>query len=532
MTPAAETLPPGSEAVAEAPAAALAPEPAPSPAGPAPSGLKGRVLRAGKWTLGSQLVAQVLRLATNVVLARLLFPDAFGLMAVVNMLITALVLFSDIGINRAVVQSRRGDDPALLDTAWTVQVWRGFGLAAACVLAAGGIALGAHMHVFRAGTVYADPRLPWIITVFAISPAIQGFDSVRIAQSKRQMQLHTLTKIELAGQLASAVVMVLIAYATRSVWTLVFGAIAATMVRTWLSHRVLQGHRARLRIDRDALAEIMNSGKWIFLSSIMAFLAMNSDRVLQGHRARLRIDRDALAEIMNSGKWIFLSSIMAFLAMNSDRVLLGGLIDARAFGLYSIALLMANVLQGLATKMCISIVYPALAEVYRDRPHDLGRTIAKFQWGYDALVTSLAALLVTAAPALVGLLYDHRYHDAGWMLSVLALGAIGVRYQIVEECYQVVHRAQFATLASLIRLAALAAGIFVGQRLWGLPGAIAGVALTTFAAWPLAIWFKLRYRVFSWRAEALVVPAVVGGLACGWVLRLAIEWALPWRFAG
>jgi O-antigen/teichoic acid export membrane protein len=453
--------------------------------------LKGRVLRAGKWTLGSQLVAQVLRLATNVVLARLLFPDAFGLMAVVNMLITALVLFSDIGINRAVVQSRRGDDPALLDTAWTVQVWRGFGLAAACVLAAGGIALGAHMHVFRAGTVYADPRLPWIITVFAISPAIQGFDSVRIAQSKRQMQLHTLTKIELAGQLASAVVMVLIAYATRSVWTLVFGAIAATMVRTWLSHRVLQGHRARLRIDRDALAEIMNSGKWIFLSSIMAFLAMNSDRVL-----------------------------------------LGGLIDARAFGLYSIALLMANVLQGLATKMCISIVYPALAEVYRDRPHDLGRTIAKFQWGYDALVTSLAALLVTAAPALVGLLYDHRYHDAGWMLSVLALGAIGVRYQIVEECYQVVHRAQFATLASLIRLAALAAGIFVGQRLWGLPGAIAGVALTTFAAWPLAIWFKLRYRVFSWRAEALLVPAVVGGLACGWVLRLAIEWALPWRFAG
>jgi O-antigen/teichoic acid export membrane protein len=372
-----------------------------------------------------------------------------------------------------------------------VQVWRGFGLAAACVLAAGGIALGAHMHVFRAGTVYADPRLPWIITVFAISPAIQGFDSVRIAQSKRQMQLHTLTKIELAGQLASAVVMVLIAYATRSVWTLVFGAIAATMVRTWLSHRVLQGHRARLRIDRDALAEIMNSGKWIFLSSIMAFLAMNSDRVL-----------------------------------------LGGLIDARAFGLYSIALLMANVLQGLATKMCISIVYPALAEVYRDRPHDLGRTIAKFQWGYDALVTSLAALLVTAAPALVGLLYDHRYHDAGWMLSVLALGAIGVRYQIVEECYQVVHRAQFATLASLIRLAALAAGIFVGQRLWGLPGAIAGVALTTFAAWPLAIWFKLRYRVFSWRAEALLVPAVVGGLACGWVLRLAIEWALPWRFAG
>ncbi|HEX7688389.1 MAG TPA: oligosaccharide flippase family protein [Burkholderiaceae bacterium] len=480
MTQAADTLPPGAEGAAEAPAPTVK-----------PAALKGRVLRAGKWTLGSQLVAQFLRLATNVVLARLLFPDAFGLMAVVNMLITALVLFSDIGINRAVIQSRRGDDPRLLDTAWTVQVWRGFGLAGACLAAAAGIALGAHLHLFRAGTVYADPRLPWLIVVFAITPAIQGFDSICIAQSKRQMNLHTLTKIELAGQLASAVVMIVIAYATRTVWTLVFGAMAAAAVRTTLGHRLLPGYRARFRVDKDALDEILASGKWIFLSSIMSFLAMNSDKVL-----------------------------------------LGGLIDARAFGLYSIALLMANVLQGLATKMCMSIVYPALAEVHRDRPQDLAKTIAKFQWGYDALVTSLAALLITAAPALIGLMYDHRYHDAGWMLSVLAVGVIGLRFQIVEECYQAVHKPQYATFANLIRLCTLAGGIFIARHLWGMTGAIAAVAVTTFAAWPLAIWFKVRQHVFTWRAEALLVPAIVGGLACGWVLRQVIEWAAPGRFLG
>ena len=81
-------------------------------------------------------------------------------------------------------------------------------------------------------------------------------------------------------------------------------------------------------------------------------------------------------------------------------------------------------------------------------------------------------------------------------------------------------------------LVTLAGGIFIARHLWGMTGAIAAVAVTTFAAWPLAIWFKVRQHVFTWRAEALLVPAIVGGLACGWVLRQVIEWAAPGRFLG
>ena len=460
------------------------------PAPPAAPGLKGRVLRAGKWTLGAALVTMILRLATNIVLARLLFPDVFGLMSVVNMLLTALMLFSDIGVTRAVVQTRRGDDPALLDTAWTVQVIRGLGLAAACLLAAAGVALGAHLHMFRAGTAYADSRLPLLIVVFAVTPVIQGLSAITVSLSRRTMSMHLLSKIELSGQLASAVAMIVVASVTPTVWTLMVGAIVATVVRVGLGYRLLPGYQAKLRIDREALDEILDNGKWIFLSSIIFFLASNTDRVL-----------------------------------------LGGLISSREFGLYSIALLMANVLQGLATKMCISIVYPALAEVHRERPGDLGKTIAKFQWAYDGLVSLLSALLITAGPALIAVLYDHRYRDAGWMLSILAVGTIGVRYQVVEECYQVFNRAQYATLANFVRLLALIGGVFLGDRLAGLKGVIVAVALCQYAAWPIAIWFKLRYKAFAWRAEALLVPAVLGGMAAGWLLSLLIHWALPHRFA-
>src|SRR3569833_2563089 len=122
--------------------------------------------------------------------------------------------------------------------------------------------------------------------------------------------------------------------------------------------------------------------------------------------------------------------------------------------------------------MCMNIVYPALAEVYRDRPHDLPKTLVKFQWAYDGLITFLSAALVTGAPAIIGMLYDNRYRDAGWMLSILAVGTIGCHNQVVEECYQAVGAPKYATLANFIRLCTLIAGIVVGRHFWGVEGAI------------------------------------------------------------
>ena len=66
---------------------------------------------------------------------------------------------------------------------------------------------------------------------------------------------------------------------------------------------------------------------------------------------------------------------------------------------------------------------------------------------------------------------------AGWIMVVLSLGAVGLRYQLVEQSYQATGRPQYITLANLIRMVALVLGIFIGQRFWGVQGAIIGIAL-------------------------------------------------------
>ncbi|MAO27784.1 MAG: polysaccharide biosynthesis protein, partial [Roseovarius sp.] len=89
------------------------------------SGLMARLMRSGSWVLIGYGGSQAIRLASNLILTRLLFPEAFGLMALVSVVTVGLMMFSDVGVGPSIAQSKRGDDPAFLDTAFSIQILRG-----------------------------------------------------------------------------------------------------------------------------------------------------------------------------------------------------------------------------------------------------------------------------------------------------------------------------------------------------------------------------------------------------------------------
>ena len=98
-------------------------------------GLMQRAMRSAGLNLFGFGFSQVLRLASNLVLTRLLFPEAFGVMAMVSVFLMGLAMFSDVGVGPAIMQSKRGDDRDFLDTAWTIQIIRGVSLwLVACAL--------------------------------------------------------------------------------------------------------------------------------------------------------------------------------------------------------------------------------------------------------------------------------------------------------------------------------------------------------------------------------------------------------------
>ena len=90
-----------------------------------PASLGARIIGAVKWQLFSQFVSQGLRFGTNLILTRLLFREAFGVMGMVQVFIVSMHMISDMGLLGSVIHHRRGECPHFLNTVWTVQVIRG-----------------------------------------------------------------------------------------------------------------------------------------------------------------------------------------------------------------------------------------------------------------------------------------------------------------------------------------------------------------------------------------------------------------------
>src|SRR5436190_10233706 len=89
------------------------------------SSLRDRALEGSALTVAEYLINNLLRFGSNLVLAYVLFPEAFAIVAYASIVLQGLQMFSDIGLGPAIVQHPRGGEPDFLNTAWTLQAIRG-----------------------------------------------------------------------------------------------------------------------------------------------------------------------------------------------------------------------------------------------------------------------------------------------------------------------------------------------------------------------------------------------------------------------
>ena len=140
------------------------------------SSVKQLAVRGAVWTIGSYGLSLVLRLGSNLILTRLLVPEMFGLMSLVYVFIMALNLFSDLGIGQSLIQNKRGDEPDFINTAWTLQVYRGLILWFCMLLLA-----------WPVSQLYQKPECLWLIPVVGFGTVISGFNSTSLFTLNRNM---------------------------------------------------------------------------------------------------------------------------------------------------------------------------------------------------------------------------------------------------------------------------------------------------------------------------------------------------------
>lgn len=447
-------------------------------------GLRKRAISAGAWNLGALVTSQAFRLGGNLIMARLLMPEMFGIMMIAITVSLILHMLSDVGLRQNIIQSPRGEDPVFLNTIWTVQIVRGFILFASTLLLAALAWYAQTINLWSTNSTYAAPELPLVLVVTGFSAIIVGFQSTKIDLAVRAFQQKKVVLTEFASQIVGLVVMLGIGYFTRSIWSLVIAGLVQSMVNTLLGHFWFEGPSNRLQWERSALDELVGFGRWILLSSAVGVLAMYGDRV-----------------------WF------------------GGSMTTGELGVYSIAVLILGAVQLALQKVVGAVALPAFSEA--SRTNDTVRLHAlyyRLKLMLDLACLFLCGLFLTGSPLLISILYDERYAQAGNMMAILSLSFFTMRYMLANQVWIALGLTKYQAMDNIIRVVSLWVLLPLLLAIGGVKYAIWGAALYTFPTLILVFYVNCRLGMFSLKRELVVLPMLAVGALCGELLTDFVKW--------
>jgi O-antigen/teichoic acid export membrane protein len=428
------------------------------------SELERLALRGSVWIAAGYAGEQLLRLAGNLIVTRLLFPEAYGWMAIVWAVVTGLELLSEIGIRESIVQGGHADDAGFLDALWTLQLARGGLLfAAACALAP------------ALARFYGAPELARLIPCAGSTLLFGGLGSTRLLAQGRELRVARIAALDFAAQAVTVGVMILWAWLHPTVWALAGAPVIGSLARLAGSHALSGGFVQRLRPSREALARTLQIGRFLVFSTALGFVASQSDRLI-----------------------------------------LGRLISPELLGVYSVAFFLSEGVAQLAVRIGQRVLHPtfrkaagagALAGVYRRTRRQLAL----------ALLPIAGAVLVHG-DLVVGLLYDARYQAAGWMLEMLALRiATSALLPPAAAVLLALGDARTELGAAAARALWLVAALPTGFFWAGLEGAVTAVAAADLVRLPI-LWRGLaRHGLLDLRAELSDLVWLAAGAGLAWL---------------
>lgn len=421
--------------------------------------------RAAGITLGGQALRVVIQFGSIVLLARLLLPEDYGLLAIVLVVVGIGEMVRDLGISTAAVQA-----PTLSRAVRDALFWTTTAIGAAlCLL----LVLGSGLLA----ALFDRPQLSGIACALAGVFLLNGLATMPRVLLTRDMRFGPLVGADVAGQAAGAAVAIVLAWQGAGYWSLV-------------AQQLTQG--------AVALAVVTARAGW-----------------WPGRPRRA----PGLGPVLRLGGQLMGTQLVHYASNNVDTVTIGLRFDPSALGLYNrgFQLLMTPLNQ--VRSPATTVALPVLARLHDDgeRFDDYLRR-AQLALGLT-LVTGLAVVAGSAGP-LVELLLGPSWTQVAPILALLAVAG-GAQTLAFVGFWVYVSRGlgaalfRFTMVTSALRLVCVVAG-----SAWGVGGVAAGYALAACLEWPVSLWWLSRVTDFPGRSlgqgalriVACAVPAGLGAL--------------------
>ncbi len=425
------------------------------------------------WMVAWRMVSRLLGLASTLIMARILVPADFGLLAMATGFAAAVEALSQFGLQDALV--RHPDAARLHDTAFTLQLIRGVATAAIVALAAP-----------LAARWFAEPRLAAVLLVLAAGALVAGAENIGIVDFRRELRFDRQFGLLLGPRLLQLAVALPLALATRSYWALLAGIFVARLARTVLTY---------------------------------------------AHPYRPRLSLAGWRELASFSAWSWAGSLAGLVWDRCDPFVLGPRLGATGLGLYVQA---ADLAALPATELILPVAEAlfagfAMAQRQNAAPDTRGSSADSAPLVAVSLLMLILPMVVTlscAAGDVVWVLLGPRWADARGLLAILAWQGVfapfGYVIGVTLLANGLVRRNFLANVAaSALRLGALIAAVALTARLdimaWVVVGVVAGEAAIFLLALPRRA--VAGHRVAGAFARALL--AMAASVLVLWALGLA-----------
>ena len=227
------------------------------------------VARSALITVAMRWTDRSIAFVSTLILARLLVPEDFGVIAMASLVIGLADVFFELGVNVALIQNRTPSQEHY-DTAWTLRIIQ-------TTLAAIVVVIAAPL----AATYFNDPRVTLVVQVLAVSLMLSGFENIAVVTFQKEMQFGKEFQFLFCKRIVGFIVTIVAAWVIRSYWALVIGALAGRTFGVALSFAM---HPMRPRLSLKKFGEIFSVSQWMLVRSIGGYFQLKLHYAIVGAR--------------------------------------------------------------------------------------------------------------------------------------------------------------------------------------------------------------------------------------------------------
>lgn len=362
------------------------------------------MLRGSAWLIALRWAIRLTGVVSTIVLARLLTPKDFGVVAIAMIVVSMFEMLNQTGQRLAIV--RHGNPTREhYDTAWTISVMIGFGIAAAIVLVAPLTKIYFH-----------DEQSIIVMQCLALRAMMGGLENIGTLDFDRNLRFSRVFGYNFYAKLFSFVVTIALAVALRNYWALVAGILCGQFARTVLSY-VMHPYRPRISLAK-------------------------------------------VSEIWSFSIWTFIRSVGSYFEKQVDVIAVGGATGASSMGRYTVAKDIASSPTDEIVTPMVWVLFPVMAR-YQDDPVQLRQLYLQILGWAVIIGASTGIGIWLVAPDMVRLVLGHQWVSITPLIGWLAVNAsIETLNSGAYTTLEVLGVPQLGARLQWLRVAALAAAVF------------------------------------------------------------------------